>query len=89
MEGLDKYLTKYKTKQKIPPHEQAAKVDEIIKIVGLNKIYNYAYWLRKVKNTSYGDILSICKEAEGLNEKYNKGGFITNKLCRKTSSKSK
>lgn len=86
MEGLDKYFIKYQTKQKIPPHEQAAKVDEIIKIVGLNKIYNYTYWLRKVKNYSFSQILDICKEASNLGDKYNKGGFITNRLCNKKNT---
>lgn len=84
MEVVSNLLGKYLNKQKVPPHEQAAKVDLIVEIVGLNKTYNYTYWLRKVKKFSYGDIVNICKEASNLEGKYNKGGFITNKLCKKT-----
>lgn len=73
-------FNKYKTKQKVPPHQPAAKVDEIVKIVGLSKEYPYTYWLKKVNGHSYGRILEICKLAESLPDKYSKGGFITNKL---------
>ena len=70
-------------KKKVPPHEQAAKVDEILKVVQLTKEYNYTYWLRKVKKWSFADILAICKEADSLPEKYSKGGFLTNRLSKK------
>ncbi len=75
-------FNKYQQK-KGAPHEQAAKVDEIVKIVGLSKEYPYTYWLRKVKNFSYGYVLEICKEADSLDKKYSKGGYLTNKLCKK------
>lgn len=86
MKGLENYLNKYQTKQKGPAHEQAAKVDEIIKVVGKNDRYPYGFWLRKVKKFSYGQILAMCKEASNLNSKYSKGGFLTNKLCHKTNT---
>lgn len=86
MEGLDKYLIKYQTKQKVPPHEQAAKVNEILKIVKLTKQYDYGYWLRKVKKHSFSTVLDICKEASNLGDKYNVGGFITNRLCNKKNT---
>jgi len=67
-------------KEKVPPHEQAAKVNEILKVIPLTETYNYTYWLRKVKPFSFSSVLEICKLASELPEKYNKGGFITNKL---------
>jgi hypothetical protein len=72
----------HKDKRSVP-HELAASVDEIIKEVGLTKQYNYGYWLFMVKRSrlKYNDILGILKEANTLSAKYNKGGFITNKLC--------
>lgn len=87
MESLSNLL-KIEKKGKIPPHVQSAKVDEILKVVKETKKYSYKYWLRKVKNFSYGDVLSICKDASNLPYKYNKGGFITNKLCKKISNNS-
>lgn len=75
--NTDKYLVKDNKK---PKHQTAASVDEIIKIVGESKQYDYGYWLRKVKNVSYAKVLQICKEASNLDKKYNRGGYITNKL---------
>lgn len=75
--NLNKYT---EVNKKAPPHELSASVNEIIKIVGESKTYNYGYWLRKVKNVSYSKVLGICKEAGSLDAKYNKGGFITNSL---------
>lgn len=67
-------------KGKGPPHEKAASVDEIIKIVGLNKKYGYTYWLRKVGRASYPAVMGILKQVSGADKKYNKGGLITNLL---------
>lgn len=80
MEPISKLLEKYKENEKSPPHEKAASVNEILKIVPETKLYNFGYWLRKVGKVKYGQILAVCKEAKGLEKKYNKGGFITNQL---------
>lgn len=69
--------------KKETPHEQAAKVNEIVNIVGLSEKYNYQFWLGRVKKYSFGQILEICKKAKSLESKYNKGGYITNQLCKK------
>jgi len=68
--------------KKKPPHELSASVDLIVELVGLSKKYNYGYWLRTVKNSkqSYADVFALVKEAKTVDSKYNKGGFITNKL---------
>ena len=88
MDNIATYLNVYYQSKKTPPHEQAAKVDEIVKIVGLNKPYNYQYWLKKVKPFSFTTILEICKDASNLDSKYNIGGFITNRLsCKKIIKK--
>lgn len=73
-------------KPKPPPHELAASVNEVISFLGESlgesKKYPYKYWLNKVKKSgkSYGDIMVIIKKAQGLDKKYNKGGFISNQL---------
>jgi hypothetical protein len=74
-----------KPKAKAPSHELAASVNEIIALVGTSKQYDYGYWLRKVKTSrmSFCEVLGVLKEARDLPGKYNQGGFITNKLCRK------
>lgn len=76
---LERYESN-KTNKKIPPHEKAASVNEIIKVVRESKTYDYGYWLRKIGTASYSNVLDILKEAQGLDKKYNLGGFITNKL---------
>lgn len=73
-------LQKHKEKEKTPPHEKAASVQEILKLVPETKQYNFGYWLRKLGKAKYGSILTILKEARGLDKKYNKGGYITNQL---------
>jgi len=74
------------TKAKKVPHEMAACVNEIIEEFGDNKEYSYKYWLFVVKKSrmKYGEILSILKEARGLPDKYNRGGFVTNQLWGRT-----
>lgn len=74
-------LQNYKIKREKPPrHEQNAKVDEILKVIGKNDRYKYGFWLKYVKKFSFGRILEICKLAENLPGKYSKGGFMVNKL---------
>lgn len=64
------------------PHDLASIVDEIIAVTGEHKTYNYKYWLGKVKRSklSFNEILNLLEKAKGLDEKYNKGGFITKRL---------
>lgn len=87
MEGINKdlILSRFEIKNK-EPNKQALKVDEILKVIGKDG-YPYGFWLKKVKNYSYAQILAICKEAEELPAKYSKGGFIVNKLCKKNLKK--
>lgn len=73
-------LDRYEKRDKAPKHQKAACVNEIVRVLGENATYNYAYWLRKVGNATYSDILSILKEADKLPKKYSKGGFVTNQL---------
>ena len=72
---------------KKPPHELAAIVTEIIKVVGEHPRYGFKYWLRIVKSSkkSYSEVMGILKELENLPSKYPKGAVLTNKLklCRK------
>lgn len=70
---------------KPPPHELAASVDEIIKVVGITPKYGYKYWLGKVKrsNKQYTEILGILKDIQRMDSKYNKGGRLTNILSNK------
>lgn len=82
MESIDSILTKYKAvkdTEKKPPHEKAASVDEIIKLLGENKVYNYSYWLRKVGTASYSKILEIVKAAKDMPVEM-QGGYLTNQL---------
>lgn len=84
MDDLSKYLDKYQTKEKKGPrHEQSAKVDEILKVLGENDRYKYGFWLKYVSKWSFGQILEICKTAANLPDKYSRGGYIVNKLLKK------
>lgn len=71
-------------KEKAPPHELSAVVDEIQKVLGFktNDKYGYKYWLSKAKGISYNQILGILKEIQGVDAKYNKGGLLTNKILK-------
>lgn len=83
MESTGSILERYKKNLetvKAPPHEKAASVNAIVKLLGNNKVYNYQYWLRKVGDANYSDVLDILKKASTLPKKYNLGGFITNEL---------
>lgn len=81
MESLGSIMDRYKNKHVSPPrHEKAAAVNEIIKVLGDNKTYNYPYWLKKVGSASYSVVLEILKEAAVLPSQYSKGGYVTNKL---------
>ena len=64
------------------PHEIAATVNEIIKVVGEHPKYGYAYWLGKVKRSgkSYNEMIGILKGIAEMDPKYPKGATLTNKL---------
>lgn len=72
----------YTLKTTKAPHDLASIVDEIITVAGEHKTYNYKYWLGKVKRSklTFNEILNLVEKAKGLDEKYNKGGFITKRL---------
>lgn len=62
------------------PHELSAITNEIERVIGFTPRYNRGYWLKKCKGKSFGEIMGLLKQAEGMDKKYNKGGFITNAL---------
>jgi len=76
---------KVKVVTKKPPHEKAATVDEIQKVLGFsyNDKYGYVYWLRKVRGRNYNEVMGMLKQIEGVDKKYNKGGLLTNMLSNK------
>lgn len=83
---IKRYIDNHKKKvTKLPPHELAASVNEIVALVGISDKYDYGYWLRLVKKSkfSFPEVLGVLKEARDLPGKYNCGGFITNKLLGK------
>jgi hypothetical protein len=81
MDIPDSMLERYQSnKDKAPRHEKAASVNEIIRVLGESRTYNYTYWLNKVGSATYSQVTDILKEASSLEKKYSKGGFITNKL---------
>lgn len=88
MKSISSFNIEERFKQKTcAPHTLAALVDEVVKVVGINKTYNYAYWLRKVKDFqkkggSVGQILDWLKEIRDYPADFNKGGTLTNKLTK-------
>lgn len=83
MESISKIIKEYKPKEvkSAPPHEKAASVVEILKVVPETKVYNFGYWLRKLGKVKHGRVLAILKDASKLDAtKYSVGGFITNRL---------
>lgn len=86
MEQISLFLGKYKKPKRAVLHEKAASANEIIAFVGETD-RPYGYWLRKIGNLKYGDVLAIVKKAKDLDaflatkkEKLNRGGYITNQL---------
>jgi hypothetical protein len=95
MDNLNKYLDKYlkQAENKPPRHWKADITNQIIELVGLNRKYSklstekqfkntYVFWLSMIARSgkSWGDMMYILKEASRLDSKYNKAGFICNKL---------
>jgi len=74
-------LKEYQPERSFPPHEKAAAVNEIIAFLKADKKQmSYGYWLKKVGDKSYGDVMAILKRAKDLPSTYSKGGYITNQL---------
>ena len=76
-------------KKRQTPHELAAIVDEIQKVLGFKTEdkYGYKYWLRKVKGRTYNEMQGILKEVQNAHPKYSKGGMLTNRLSNKKKPK--
>lgn len=79
MQKISELNITYST-EKPAPHELAQVTNEIERVIGFTKKYGRGYWLKKCKKTSFGEIMSLLKKAESLDSKYNKGGWLTNKL---------
>ena len=64
------------------PHEIADAVNYIKKHIGFSGRYKYGYWLNKVKKSGFGKyrVTKLVDEAMALDPKYNKGGWLTNRL---------
>ena len=64
------------------PHEIADAVNYIKKHIGFSGRYKYGYWLGKVKKSGFGKhrITKLVEEAMALDPKYNRGGWLTNRL---------
>jgi hypothetical protein len=93
MQKLD--FSKYANvkKQKPPPHPLSA-CSELIREAGIykneDKKYGRTYWLgvlsrhckkkNKAPESMYTELLGLLKEASGMDGKYSKGGWLTNKL---------
>lgn len=71
-----------KQNYKIEKHTLRPIVDKIGEVVEFNKRYSYPYWCRLVKNSklSYNQILDLVDKAKELDDKYNRGGFIRNRI---------
>ena len=81
--------TKKKTDKKPPPHEYAATVDLIQSSGIFTNKYGYTYWLGKVKRAgvSYNEMHGILKEIAQMDQKYSKGGRLTNILTQRAKEK--
>lgn len=98
MLSLAEYLKKFEgiPNTKAPSHWKADIVNQIIDMVGLNPKFaalpkpeqykkTYVYWLVLIKKSgkTWGDMMTMLKDASTMHPKYPKGGFITNKLKKK------
>jgi hypothetical protein len=57
-------------------------VNEIEKYLGFTKKYGRGYWLNRVKKSgkNFNEVCYLLGKMSGLDEKYSKGGFLTNQL---------
>lgn len=69
-----------KPRARLAPHPQAAAVNEIIAFLGDANKASYGRWLRLVKSVSFGDVMALVNKARGLDPKYNRAGFLVNRL---------
>lgn len=76
MEPLASFL-KIPTKRDVR-HEKEASAREIVEFLK-DDPYPFGFWLKKIGKASYGDVLSIIKEARAPHIK-NRGSFIAWKL---------
>jgi hypothetical protein len=83
---FEKRMEEPKEASKGPSHRKSAIVDEIIKVVGISKRYGYGYWLKKIGNRGYGDVMAMLKDVQGAPDKFPKGALLTNKLKVKTNN---
>ena len=69
-------------REKPPPHELSACVNEIERVVGFTGKYGRGYWLFQVKRSgkAYPEMMGILKDIERMDAKYPKGATLTNKL---------
>ena len=70
------------TSPKTAPHELSASVQYIRDKIGFTKAYGGGYWSKRIKNSgkSFFSIKALVDTARGLDSKYNRGGFLSNKL---------
>ena len=82
MEQISLLLQNYKPQENDAPHDLSAIVNKIIEVAGESKKYGYGYWLRKVKTSKlgYNQILDLVDKARDIDDKYNKGGFLSNRI---------
>lgn len=75
-------LFEFKEKKSKAPHELASIVDQIGEVTEFTKKYSYEFWLRKVKRSklNYNEILNLVENAKKMDSKYNKGGWLNNKI---------
>jgi len=63
-------------------HELADSVDYIEKKIGLTGKYNYKFWLGRIKRKGMSNfqVKELVDEAQKMDKKYNKGGWLNNQL---------
>ena len=76
-------------KKKVPNSELAATVEEVLKIVGKTKQYDFPYWCAIIKKAkvSYTEMLGILKQISNADSKYNKGALLTSILKKRWTLK--
>ena len=69
--------------KKAPPNSPFnASINEIETICPFTAKYSRGYWSRLLKRSGKndGDVMVLLKKAKGLDEKFNKCGFVVNQL---------
>lgn len=82
MKSLADYLKENENSFRVkpPPHWKSDIVDQFIEL-GFDR-QQYGRWVAMIKRSkfSWGDCMSLLKDTNNLPSKYNKIGFIINKL---------